>query len=136
MDLGTSVENLTAMSARSHDFAPVFEKARQRLRAANAENFGSGGMPVGGWAPRSTIAPWPLLVRTAKLSGDLISLTGPANHIGPNEAEFGTDVEYAHFHQHGTTKMAARKIVYEPRGFAEAVGDDAMNHIMGLGQYF
>jgi phage gpG-like protein len=37
----------------------------------------------------------------------------------------GTTVEYAKFHQYGTTKMPKRKIVFEPAGFAKKVGADA-----------
>jgi phage gpG-like protein len=37
----------------------------------------------------------------------------------------GTSVEYAKFHQYGTSKMPKRKIVFEPLGFAKKVGNDA-----------
>jgi len=131
VDLGKTIENLEAMSARSHDFIPVFERARERLASANAENFGTGGLPVGGWAPRSRPYPWPVLRRTGDLMGSLTSLRGAPNEIRPTFAQFGTAVKYAHFHQSGTSKMPSRKIVFEPPGFARAVGNDAAAHIMG-----
>jgi hypothetical protein len=57
-------------------------------------------------------------------------LTGPPNVITPTFAEFGTSVEYAHFHQSGTTKMAQRKVVFEPRGFSKEIGDAAADYII------
>lgn len=131
VDLGDTIENLAKMQLRSHNFIPVFEKARTRLAAANAENFTSGGLPVGGWAPRSRAYPWPIMRRTNDLMGSLTSLRGAPNEIRPMSAQFGTGVRYAHFHQSGTSKMPSRKVVFEPPGFARAVGQDAADHILG-----
>jgi phage gpG-like protein len=131
VDLGNVMEELTAMEARAENFIPVFERARFRLAAANAENFASGGMPVGGWAPRTRRYAWPILRRTGDLMGSLTTLRGAPNEIRPTSAQFGTNVDYAPFHQNGTRKMAKRQIVYEPDGFARAVGQDAADHIMG-----
>lgn len=134
VDIDDAMEMLNGMARRSRNFTPTFEKARLYLQAANAENFGTGGLPVGGWAPRQQPAGWPLMMRTGKLVGSLTSLQGPPNRIGPFSAEFGTEVDYAHFHQGGTTKMPSRKIVFEPRGFARKVGNDAADHIVGVGE--
>lgn len=128
---GGWINRLNKMEARSHDFTAVFEKARVRLAKANDENFSTGGMPVGGWAPRTQPAGWPLMIKTGALAGSLSSLTGPPNRITPTSATFGTDVEYAHFHQTGTRKMAARKIIYEPVGFAKETAKDMAQHIVG-----
>lgn len=136
VDISDAVNMLDGMQERATHFETVFEKARLKLAAANAENFASGGLPVGGWEPRRDIEPWPLMRKSGKLAGDLSSLSGPANTIRPTSAEFGTNIDYAAFHQTGTFKMAARKVVFEPRGFAEEVGKDAAQHIIGLGRYF
>jgi hypothetical protein len=45
------------------------------------------------------------------------------------EATFGTKVEYAKFHQYGTTKMPKRKVVYEPLGFASRLGEVAATYV-------
>lgn len=131
VDLGDVMEELAAMKARSSEFFPVFEKARLRLIEANAENFTSSGLPVGGWAPRTREYAWPILRRTNDLMGSLTTLRGAPNEIRATSAQFGTNVKYAKFHQSGTRRMAKRQIVYEPVGFARAVGTDAVNHIMG-----
>lgn len=137
VDLHGTDEKLRAMSARGRDFRLVLEKARVLLGKANAENFTSGGLPSGGWSPRRSPAPWPLMIRSGRLMGSLTNLRGAPNHIGLTSATFGTAVEYAKFHQTGTRKMASRKIVFEPRGFAEEVGGLAAEHIVGgMGRYF
>jgi phage gpG-like protein len=41
----------------------------------------------------------------------------------------GTSVEYAKFHQYGTTKMPKRKIVFEPPLFAKKLGGDTVSYI-------
>lgn len=136
VDLGSTIATLDGMIARSKNFAPTFKFAQARLQKANALNFTTGGLPVGGWNPRSSPAPWPLMRRGGALMGSLTSLVGSPNEIRATSAQFGTDVEYAKFHQSGTSKMPARKIVFEPKGFAEEVGIHAANHILGMGRYF
>jgi len=42
----------------------------------------------------------------------------------------GTKVEYAKFHQYGTTKMPKRKIIFEPAGFAEKYANDAADWVV------
>ena len=123
---------LTGMIRRSQSFIRVFDFARELLEDANAMNFSTGGLPVGGWAPRRGEMEygWAPLVRTGRLAGSLTNLHGPPNVITPTWAEFGTDVEYAKFHQYGTTRMPARKIVFEPYGFAEEIGEAAASHIV------
>ena len=124
-----ALARLDAMSARSKDVRPVLEYGRQRLRLANAENFGLGGLPSGGWEPRKDAKPWPLMVRTGKLLASLTSLFGAPNNIDRMSAEFGTRIEYAKFHQYGTSRMPARKVVFEPRGFASDLASKAARFI-------
>jgi hypothetical protein len=45
--------------------------------------------------------------------------------------EFGTKVNYVHFHQTGTEDMVSRKIVFAPRSFAEGLGSDALSYLAG-----
>jgi phage gpG-like protein len=121
---------LSKMKMRAEDMIPVFKHAQSELEKANAENFATGGLPSGGWPPRTRKYAWKIMVKTGKLADSLTSLTGPPNVITPTFAEFGTSVEYAHFHQSGTTKMAQRKVVFEPRGFSKEIGDAAADYII------
>lgn len=131
VDMDGTLAMLEGMDERSKSFIPVFERARLRLQAANAENFTSSGLPVGGWSPRTRRYAWAIMRRTGDLMGSLTSLRGAPNQIRPTSAQFGTDVEYAKFHQSGTRRMAKRQIVFEPKGFAHQVGSDAADHILG-----
>lgn len=126
------LRKLEAMELRATNFRPVFWWAREELARANARNFASNGLPVGGWAPRdaSIDYAWAPLVRTGRLSESLTTLAGPPNDIGRNSATFGTNVEYARFHQSGTRHMPARRIVFEPVGFAREVGSRAADWIV------
>lgn len=123
------MKRLADMQMRSAGFEPIFRYAREQLRKANAENFSTGGLPVGGWKPRTREYPWPIMVKTGKLAKSLEGLFGPPNNIGAKSAEFGTKVEYAKFHQYGTTRMPSRKIVFEPRGFARDLASKAAGYV-------
>ena len=59
----------------------------------------------------------------------MTSLDAPPNKIDIMEATFGTKVEYAKFHQYGTTRMPKRKVVYEPLGFASRFGEVAATYV-------
>lgn len=122
-----AIIKLEQMAERAKDFRPVFRWAKRELGLMNGANFAQGGLPVGGWSPLNPqYAEWksrnypgrPDMVVSKKLFNSLRNLNGPANRIGLTTAEFGTDVEYAKFHQYGTNKMPKRQIVYEPAGFA------------------
>jgi len=41
-------------------------------------------------------------------------LRGNPNEIHAKRAVFGTDIEWAKFHQMGTSKMPKRQIIFEP----------------------
>ena len=114
---------INGMQRRSRDFTPVFERIRDDLKQSWAGNFTTQGLPVGGWAPLDAeYASWksarftgaPPMVQTGKLFNSLSSLRGNPNEIHPKRAIFGTDIEWAKFHQTGTNKMAKRQIVFEP----------------------
>lgn len=120
---------LNNMSRRSTDFRPVFRYARQELEKANAKNFTAAGLPVGGWAPRSQPYAWPIMRKTGALFRSLTSLRGAPNDIGRKTAIFGTNVEYAKFHQRGTSQMPKRMVVFEPPLFAQRLGVVAAEYV-------
>jgi phage gpG-like protein len=124
------IAKLDGMKKRSQNFTIVFNEARRMLERSNAENFTTGGLPVGGWKPRKGTYAWPLMIRTGKLFNSLTNLRGNPNVVTPLEAQFGTSVEYAKFHQYGTTKMAARKIVFDPPGFSRDIAEKAAAYVV------
>lgn len=132
VDMADALILLNNVELRSKNFTPLFIYARTVLQLANAENFTTGGLPVGGWSPRKNNEEYthpPLMGPSGKLMRSLTSLFGPPNVITPTSATFGTNVEYAKFHQYGTTKMPARKIIFEPRGFSEDLARKAANYV-------
>jgi len=133
-----AVARLTAMHARTKLFTPVLVKAKQEIKLANASNFASNGLPVGGWAPLDPVyAAWkmarfpgaPPMVQTGRLFASLTGATASFETMTNTSITVGTSVEYAKFHQYGTTKMPKRKIVFEPPLFAKKLGADAVNWI-------
>jgi phage gpG-like protein len=133
IDIQRAMRRLAMIDVRAKNLTPVFLYAQQRLRLANAENFAVGGLPAadGPWKPRKDGNSYahPLMIRSGKLMNSLTSLFGPPNLITPTKAVFGTNVEYAKFHQYGTTKMPARKVVFEPRGFGRDLAQRTANYI-------
>lgn len=134
-----AIRYLRDMERRAKDFKPVFRWAKRELQKANRDNFTKNGLPVGGWAPlNSEYSAWkqtefpgrPIMQATGRLRDSLTRLDGPANQIRLTTAQFGTDVEYARFHQYGTTRMPKRQIVFEPMGFARTLAEHTGKHIV------
>jgi len=138
VDAPKAILRMVMMKKRANDMRPIFRRARVWLRFANQENFRQGGLPSGGWSPLDPqYAAWKrtsgqggdIMIRTGRLFRSLSSLNGPPNKIDLMDATFGTRVEYAKFHQYGTTRMPKRKVVYEPVGFAKKFGETAATYI-------
>lgn len=141
LDLGPFYAYLRGVKRRSINFRPVFKAAMRELAKAHAKNFDSKGALVGGWAPNDTdYATWKLseygrggvLVRTGALKNSLTRISnsrGAVRDIGLTSAEFGTAIEYAGYHQHGTDDFRARKIVFAPQTFAKDLGRDALDYL-------
>jgi len=121
---------LQVMQTRSKNFRAVFDDAESMLEKANAENFSTGGLPVGGWKPRKRREVWPIMRRTGKLFNSLVNMQGSPKVITPTYAQFGTNVEYAKFHQYGTVHMPARKILFNPTAFSREVAEKAARWIV------
>jgi phage gpG-like protein len=126
LDDAVARQRLRMMEIRSTNFAPVFRRAKEELERSNRENFISNGLPVGGWKPRKAVYAWPVMRRTGRLFTSLANMSGPENVVTPMFAQFGTNVDYAKFHQYGTEKMAKRQILFTPRRFARNVGSEAV----------
>jgi phage gpG-like protein len=131
---------LENMKDRANDMRPVFRWAKAQLELANSANFLANGLPSGKpWAPldkeygswKSARFPGTVtMVQTGELFRSLINMNDSAvNVISKDTATFGTNVEYAKFHQYGTTKMPARKIVFTPREFPRELGINMVKYI-------
>jgi phage gpG-like protein len=134
IDAEDAIDRMKDIKKRLKNLKPVFRWARDEIEKANAMNFAAGGLPnANRWPKRdedSLYGSWSvkrvsrfgfrpvMMVRTGNLFS---SLTRVSDHsirvIDKTSAEFGTDVEYAKFHQYGTSKMPKRKIVYTPQSF-------------------
>ena len=142
VDVKEAKKTIEELSDNSKDFRPVWRYAKRELEIAFSENFLSGGNLVpGGWAPLdASYAAWKSThfpgAKKMFIDGSLFKSvadlsSSSVNRITPLSAEFGTDVEYAKFHQYGTTKMPARKIIFEPKGFAKDLAKKAKQHVLG-----
>ena len=142
MSLVISVDTKHARAKFNHmiektaNYTLVFEKERVYLATKFTENAVTQGSLVGGWRPevapgafRGAEAIPAFLFRTGALMSSLENLRGEDANISPHSATFGTNVEYAKFHQYGTEKMPSRKIIFEPAGFAQKFADDVAKHI-------
>ncbi len=131
---------LSGVARRSNSFSAQFRWARRELAQWNAQNFATLGSASGkAWNALDTeYQAWkiinygsaPTMVRTGDLYRDLVTLRGGPNHVGHKTASFGTDLEYAKFHQMGTRFMPARKIVFEPVDFQEELGNRILEHLI------
>ncbi len=128
------------MRRRSLNFNAQLRWARDELKKANRANFATKGLASGKpWNKLDTeYQSWkiqrygnlPTMVREGDLYRDLTTLAGRVNHIGLKSATFGTDLEYAKFHQTGTRFMPARKIVFIPKTFARGLADEVAEYLV------
>lgn len=127
------------MRDRVEDFKPVFEEMKDYLSNAWQRNFETNGSSVGGWAPldpeygswKSVHFPGaPPMIRSGELFRSLGSLRGRENEINERSAQFGTNIEYAKFHQYGTSKMPKREIIFEPDDFARKWGNALATYVI------
>lgn len=125
-----AIARFEAMEFRLDNVMPVLEWAKKDLTQAWRTNFLSNGLLVGGWAPLDPdYFAWkkvrfpgaPTLVQTGRLFRSL-GTDNVAMNVRKDEAVIGTNLRYAKFHQYGTSKMPKRKVVFEPKGFADEFG--------------
>lgn len=92
-------------------FAPALKEMKEEAETGILENF-HGSHDGGGiaWAPRKRNYPWPILIKTGHLKRSATDEGEPGHieQIGDRDAYTGTDVPYAAYHQHGTSRMVAR----------------------------
>lgn len=104
----------------ANDARPAFRQMTQMLEQAERRQFDTqGGFASGGWAPlkpetvRAKVRKHqdPRILRaTGALEASLThGGSGARRHVGSQELIYGTDIEYARFHQHGTRRMPQRR---------------------------
>jgi hypothetical protein len=109
------------MALRSRDLSPAWEEFLTWWAEMNKEQFSSRGAR---WrTPWKPLAPSTVrqkrnqgflsesLVRTTSLRGELTRRPLGVEHIRAQEVTGGTSLSYAKFHQRGTKKMPARRLV-------------------------
>jgi len=123
-------DNLQNIKKRMKDLRPVWPRANQSLKKYMIENFTAQGLPSGGWKPLDPqYGSWkianfpgaPMLVRTGGLFSKI--LQGPDVDGNMGSASFSFSGDIAKFHQYGTTKMPARKILFSPEVWEKEVAD-------------
>lgn len=109
-----------AFQAALLDLEPLWELVKPVMASVEEDQFGSQGQGAWPGLAESTVEQksrlgWPAdpLVRTGNLKESLVD-PGRAAESGPRQMVYGTDVEYAIFHQSGTTKMPRREVIPDP----------------------
>lgn len=131
-------EELRDMRQRARNLKPVFEKAGLALRKYTKSNYLSNGLEVGGWSPLSPkYAAWkatrfpgaPPMVRTGRLFNS-VAVVGPEIDAHDTWATYSVEgVEYAKFHQYGTTKMPKRQILFAPELWTKEIAEMAADFV-------
>lgn len=133
-----AIQKLTDMQARLADFTPVLERAERNIQDAVSLNFATEGSLVGGWAPLSPrYAAYkiahegaePLLVRTGALA---VAMGHLPFEIGTHEltVRLPNSPDYLGFHERGTYKMPARRLMVTPPDFAAYMRTAVADYIM------
>lgn len=131
-------DRLKDIKERQKNLEPVLRKAGLSLRKYMAENYTSQGLLVGGWAPLNPkYAAWksihfpgaPPMVRTGALF-DSVAVVGPEIDAHDTWATYSTNVQYAKFHQYGTTKMPKREILFAPEIWEKEIASSAKDYVL------
>jgi phage gpG-like protein len=110
----------TEFQATLLDLEPLWELVKPIAAGVESDQFGTQG--EGAWPPlaeatlaRKAAGGWPEdpLIRTGDLKASLTD-PGRAADAGPRHMIYGTDVDYAIFHQEGTSRMPARQLIPDP----------------------
>ena len=130
-------DRLDGMQRRGKDFSSVMEDIHDELRTAWTANF----LAVGVWKPLDAeYGAWkavhfpgaPPLVQTGHLFQAIASLRGNEVEISRDGARFNLpNINYAKFHQYGTSKMPKREIIFEPRGAQRRWARMMQEHVLG-----
>jgi hypothetical protein len=114
---------LNAMADRLAEPAPSLERARRLIALGESDVWASEGAAIGTHWPMAVDPDLKtdarLLVATGALRDSLAG--GAAGYVRGNELVISTDVPYAHFHEYGTSKMAARPFIGIPEAMRATI---------------
>ena len=135
-------EHLRIMQKRAINMRRPLTKFGAVVRRHNRAQWRSKGLAGGApWAPLSpkyaawkvkVVGPKPLMRFSDDLWKSLTRNPMGVQDIGWQRAEFGTDVEYAEFHQYGTRFMPARPIVTTTPLMEKELGRLVSDHITNV----
>lgn len=126
--LARYIDNMT-------DATPAFEAIGDQFAQAETAIFLQQGP---GWAPLSPkyaaykaryFPGMPILIRTGKLQQSLTSRPFGHEQIRAQSGEYGTSVNYAKYHQHGTSKMPQRRPVNVPEATRKAMAKTMQRYL-------
>jgi phage gpG-like protein len=129
-------KELGDMRDRAADVRPAWDALLTWWAARNVTNFQNAGKRwKKPWRPLApaTVAdkmrlgyPKDTLIRTGALRDSLSRRPLGIERLRPHDLEAGTNTNYAHFHQHGTSKMPARVLVNAEQVKREGVATSAL----------
>lgn len=145
-DTDDAIDRLQNMKDRMDNFGPVFTWAKRELERAYSNNFTAMGaesaraMLKGAWPPLDAeYASWkarnqagtPMMIGpTASLFRSVSDLANSgSNAVMKTEATYFVDNPIAKFHQYGTEKMPARRLVFTPRDFDNEFGNKVVKYV-------
>jgi len=110
---------------RLADLSPAFADSGDVILQEFKANFSEEGrILTDGWQPRKKSYPWPILEKTGKLKNTWNS------KIENKKLTISSPIEYATYHQFGTPKMPARKIVGITKSLLENVIDRIKKYLL------
>jgi len=136
--LDDAQDKLKKIKRRQRNLEPALKKAGLSLRKYMAENYTTQGLLVGGWAPLNPkYAAWkathfpgaPPMVRTGALFSS-VAIVGPEIDAHDTWATYSTNVQYAKFHQYGTTKMPKREVLFAPEIWQEELASIVKKYVV------
>lgn len=140
VDASEAIAFVDKMIRNAASYREPLSEAAKFLRVEFQENFNSQGAMVGGWAPLSPrTSAWrvkhgypathPILVNEGGLR-TAVKMMG--EDVGAKEAHLSVNHPLAPYHQYGSTKvhLPQRKILFEPKGFADLLARRLTAHII------
>lgn len=135
------IVKIDGLATRAMNPTPVFEKIGKYLAITNLEAFTTNGASNGSaWKPLSPNykqwkvrhgMPFGILVRTGALRASYTGRPMGVEIYGKQEARYGSNIRYAHFHQLGTRKMPARKVMVVNRKMRSNVKTIVVDYLFG-----
>lgn len=131
-------DKLNDIKKRQKNLEPALKKAGLSLRKYMASNYTSQGLLVGGWAPLDPkYAAWkatnfpgaPPMVRSGALFNS-VAVVGPEIDAHDTWATYTTNIQYAKFHQYGTTKMPKREVLFAPEVWQEELASIVRKYVV------